>query len=71
MFYFIFSSSSSFFFIETKSQVAQAGLKQAENDLELLILLPAPLRCWDYRRVSSHPVYVVIRTEQNAELCVC
>jgi hypothetical protein len=42
------TKKSNIFFFETGSHcVAQAGL-------ELVILLPQPLKCWDYRCELSH-----------------
>jgi hypothetical protein len=42
------SPNPALFFVETGSHfVAQTGL-------ELVILLPLPLKCWDYRCVPSH-----------------
>lgn len=33
---------------------------------DLLILLPPPSRCWDYSRVSLHPVHAVLGVESGA-----
>lgn len=41
----------------------------AEKDLELLTLLSPPPKCWNYRFVPPHPVYVVLGPEPRA-LCV-
>lgn len=38
----------------------------AEDDFELVILLPSPPKYQDYRCVSLCPVYVVLRTEPRA-----
>lgn len=49
-----------FFSSETRSPVAWTSLVQctAEHDVELLILLPLPLKCWNYSHVSPHIVYL-------------
>lgn len=36
--------------------IQQASCCIAENDLELLILLPPPTECWDYRAIPPHEV---------------
>lgn len=41
----------------------------AEDDFEFVILLPLPLKCWDFRAMPPHPVYVVLEIEPRA-LCV-
>ena len=40
----------------------------AEDDLELLILLPLPPRCWDYRPAPRHLVYVVLGTKPGGHV---
>lgn len=35
----------------------------------ILIVLPPPLECWDYRKESSHPVYAVLGIKPGS-LCV-
>lgn len=54
---------------ETGSPVAQVALTRyvAENGCEFLILLPLPLKWWDYRNESSCPVSVMWKS--NLEIC--
>lgn len=42
-----------------QSHIAQAGLKLAKDDLELLILTPKPLKCWDCGCGPAHLVCAV------------
>lgn len=53
------------------SHVSQAdfNLGRAKDDLELVIFLPPPLKCSDYRHVPPSPVYVVLVIEPAA-LCM-
>lgn len=44
--------------------VSRAGFEITMN-LELLVLLPLPAECWDYRHVS-YPVYVVLEIKSRA-----
>lgn len=37
----------------------------AQDDLELLILLPPPLECFDYRREPPHLVYEGVGTKPS------
>lgn len=51
-----------FFFFETGSHMALAGLKFyiAKDKSELLIFLPPPFECWDCRFMAPCPVYAVL-----------
>lgn len=56
-----------------KSYMAQIGLNSLyvlKNDLELLIFLPLPSKCWDYKLVPPHLVYMVLRIEPRASCMV-
>lgn len=46
-------ASSHFWFLETGSHIVQTSITLAADDLELLILLSLPMKCWDSRHVKS------------------
>lgn len=48
------------FIFEIKCYVTLSGLKLAvtKDDLEFLVFLLLPAKCWDYRRVPLNMVYL-------------
>lgn len=57
--------SSTNLFFKAGSHAAQDSLKLfvPEDDLQLLVFLPSPPVCWDYRSAPPHPGEEVLRIE--------
>lgn len=64
-------SSDGWWWRETGSRVSKAGfeLSIAEEELELLTLLPSPLQCWGHRHAPPYRVIVVLETNPGLHTC--